>query len=56
MKIHTAPDAVLTYLRKPTRVPLHFREEICVGIFADVKRGFWRKCLGGWLIPGVPEW
>jgi hypothetical protein len=39
MKIHTAPDAVPTYHRKPTRVQLHFREEVCAGLKADVKKG-----------------
>jgi hypothetical protein len=39
MKIHTAPDAVTTYHRKPTRVPLHFREEVRAGLEADVEKG-----------------
>jgi hypothetical protein len=38
MKIHTAPDAVPNYHRKPTRVPLHFREEVRAGLEADVKK------------------
>jgi hypothetical protein len=39
MKIHTAADAVPTYHRKPTRVPLHFREDVRAGLEADVKKG-----------------
>jgi hypothetical protein len=39
MKIHTALDAVPTYHRKPTRVPLHFTEEVRAGLEADVKKG-----------------
>ena len=39
MKIHTREDAPRTYIRKPTKVPLHFREEVKAGLEADVKKG-----------------
>ena len=39
MKIHTAPYEVPTYHMNPTRVPLHFWEEVCAGLEADVKKG-----------------
>ena len=38
MKIHTPEDAVPTYCRKPTKVPLHFRAEVKAGLEADVKK------------------
>jgi hypothetical protein len=38
MKIHTPPDAHRTYCRRPTKVPLHFREEVKAGLEADVKK------------------
>ena len=39
MKIHTPPEAPRTYCRRPTKVPLHFREEVKTGLEADVKKG-----------------
>jgi hypothetical protein len=39
MKIHTPPEAPRTCCRKPTKVPLHFREEVKAGLEADVKKG-----------------
>ena len=39
MKIHTREDATRTYIRKPTKVPLHFRDEVKAGLEADVKKG-----------------
>jgi hypothetical protein len=39
MKIHTPPDAPRTYCRRPTKVPLHFREEVKPGLESDVKKG-----------------
>ena len=39
VKMHTAIDAVPTYHRKPTRVPLHFREEVRIGLESDVNKG-----------------
>ena len=39
MKIHTAPDTTPTYIRKPTKIPLHFRDQIRAGLEADVKKG-----------------
>jgi hypothetical protein len=38
MKIHTPPDAPRVYCRRPTKVPLHFREEVKAGLEADVKK------------------
>ena len=39
MKIHTPSDAPRTYCRRPTKVPLHFREEVKAGLESDVKKG-----------------
>jgi hypothetical protein len=39
MKIHTPPDDPCTYCRRPTKVPLHFREEVKADLEADVKKG-----------------
>ena len=39
MKIHTNENATRIYCRKPTKVPLHFREEVRAGLEADVKKG-----------------
>ena len=39
MKIHTPADASRTYCRKPTKVPIHFREEVKAGLEADVNKG-----------------
>ena len=39
MKIHTPDEAVRTYCRKVTKVPLHFRDEVKAGLEADVKKG-----------------
>jgi len=39
MKIHTREDATRIYCRRPTKVPLHFREEVKAGLEADVKKG-----------------
>jgi hypothetical protein len=39
MNIHTPPDAPRVYCRRPTKVPLHFREEVKTGLEADVKKG-----------------
>ena len=39
MKIHTPADAVRTYCRWVTIVPLHFRDEVRAGLEADVKKG-----------------
>jgi hypothetical protein len=39
LKIHTPPDAPRVYCRRPTKVPLHFREEVKAGLEADVKKG-----------------
>jgi hypothetical protein len=39
MKIHTPHDAPHIYCRRPTKVPLHFREEVKAGLEADVKKG-----------------
>lgn len=39
MRMHTSPGAVPAYHRKPTKVPLHFREEVRLGVEADVKKG-----------------
>ena len=39
MKIHTSSDAQRVYCRRPTKVPLHFREEVKAGLEADVKKG-----------------
>jgi hypothetical protein len=39
MKIHTPPEAPRTYCRRPTKVPLHFREEVKAGLEADIKKG-----------------
>jgi hypothetical protein len=38
MKIHTPSDAPRTYCRRPTKVPLHFREEVKAGLESDVKK------------------
>ena len=38
MRIHTA-----VYHRKPTRVPLHFRDEVRAGLEADVKKGILKR-------------
>ena len=43
MRMHTTPDAVPVYHRKPTKVPLHFREEVRAGLEADVKKGILRR-------------
>ena len=43
MRIHTPEDAVRTYCRGATRVPLHFREEVKAGLEADVKKGVLEK-------------
>ena len=39
VKMHTSADAVPVYHRKPTKVPLHFREEVRIGLEADVRKG-----------------
>ena len=39
MNIHTSSDAQRVYCRRPTKVPLHFREEVKAGLEADVKKG-----------------
>ena len=39
MKIHTREDAPRIYCRRPTKVPLHFREEVKAGLESDVKKG-----------------
>ena len=39
MKMHTRPEAQPVYNRRPTRVPLHFREEVRWGIETDVRKG-----------------
>jgi hypothetical protein len=39
MRIHTPTDAPRVYCRRPTKVPLHFREEVKAGLEADVKKG-----------------
>jgi hypothetical protein len=36
MKIHTPADTPRTYCRRPTKVPLHFREEVKAGLESDV--------------------
>ena len=38
MKIHTPADTPCTYCRRPTKVPLHFREEVKAGLESDVKK------------------
>ena len=43
MKIHTRDNAVPVYHRKPTRVPLHFRDEVKAGLESDVKKGILRR-------------
>ena len=47
MRMHTNPQAVPTYHRKPTKVPLHFREEVRAGLEADVKKGIIRRVPDG---------
>ena len=47
MRIHTNPSAVPTYYRKPTKVPLHFRDEVRAGLEADVKKGIIRRVPDG---------
>ena len=37
MGIHTPADAVRTYCRRGTKVPLHFRDAVRAGLEADVK-------------------
>jgi hypothetical protein len=49
MKIHTPADAPRTYCRRPTKVPLHFREEVKASLEADVKKGvLGRVPVGAW--------
>ena len=43
MKIHTRKNAVPIYHRKPTRVPLHFRDEVKAGLESLVKKGILRR-------------
>jgi hypothetical protein len=38
MKIHTPSDAPHTYCRRPTKVPLHFREEVKAGLEGVLER------------------
>ena len=39
MNIHTPADAVCTYCRKVTKVPLHLRDKVKAGLETDVKKG-----------------
>jgi hypothetical protein len=43
MKIQTPPDVPRTYCRRPTKVPLHFREEVKADLEADVKKGVLKR-------------
>ena len=41
--MHTNENAVPMYCRTPTKVPLHFREEIKRGLESDVMKGILEK-------------
>ena len=47
MRLHTAENAVPMYCRTPTKVPLHFREEVRKGLETDVMKGILEKVPAG---------
>ena len=47
MRMHTAENAVPMYCRTPTKVPLHFCEEIKKGLDSDVMKGILEKVPAG---------
>ena len=47
MRMHTAENAVPMYCRTPTKIPLHFHEEVRKGLETDVMKGILEKALAG---------
>jgi hypothetical protein len=56
MKIHTKPDTKPYCCKKPTMVPLHYREQIRADLEADVKKVVLEVFQLAYLSRGVPEW
>ena len=50
MKIHTKPDTKPYCCKKPTMIPIHFRDQIRADIEADVKKGVLERWPTGYLV------